>query len=69
VILDHIDPMCSLSLSSVHIALHAVILYLSLIYSDLVLYLVSYAESCSHEYHTCLSIFMMLSLTCVVAKM
>jgi hypothetical protein len=31
VTLDHIDPMCSLSLSSVHIALHAIILHLSLI--------------------------------------
>jgi uncharacterized membrane protein len=31
VTLDHIDHMCFLSLSSVHIALHAVILYLSLI--------------------------------------
>jgi uncharacterized membrane protein len=28
---NHIDPMCSLSLSSVHIALHALILYLSFI--------------------------------------
>jgi hypothetical protein len=28
---DHIDPMCSLSLYSIHIALHALILYLSLI--------------------------------------
>jgi hypothetical protein len=31
VTLDHIDPMCPLSLSSVHIALHDLILYLSLI--------------------------------------
>jgi hypothetical protein len=31
VTLDHIDPMCSLSLSSIHIGLHALILYLSLI--------------------------------------
>jgi hypothetical protein len=31
VILDHIDPMCSLSFSSVHIGMHAFILYLSLI--------------------------------------
>jgi uncharacterized membrane protein len=31
VTLDHIDPMCSLSFSSVHIGLHALILYLSLI--------------------------------------
>jgi hypothetical protein len=32
VILHHIDPMCSLSLSSIHIALHALILYLSLVF-------------------------------------
>jgi hypothetical protein len=31
VTLDHIDPMCSLSLSSVHIGLHALVLYLGLI--------------------------------------
>jgi hypothetical protein len=31
VTLDHIDPMCSLSFSSIHIVLHALILYLSLI--------------------------------------
>jgi uncharacterized membrane protein len=31
VTLDHIDPMCSLSLSSIHIGLHALIKYLSLI--------------------------------------
>jgi hypothetical protein len=31
VALDHIDPMCSLSFSSIHVALHALILYLSLI--------------------------------------
>jgi hypothetical protein len=43
VTLDHIDHMCSLSLSSVHIALHAIILYLSLIFYDLDSYLVSYA--------------------------
>jgi hypothetical protein len=30
VTLDHIDPMCSLSLSSIHSALYALILYLSL---------------------------------------
>jgi hypothetical protein len=29
VTLDHIDPMCSLSFCSVHIGLHALILYLS----------------------------------------
>jgi hypothetical protein len=31
VALDHIDPIRSLSLSSIHIGLHGLILYLSLI--------------------------------------
>jgi hypothetical protein len=31
VTLDHIDRMCSASLSSIHIVLHALILYLSLV--------------------------------------
>jgi uncharacterized membrane protein len=31
VTLDHIDPMCSLSLSSMHIGLQALVLYISLI--------------------------------------
>jgi hypothetical protein len=31
VTLDHIDPMCSLSLSSIHIGPHALIQYLSII--------------------------------------
>jgi hypothetical protein len=34
VILDHIDPMCSLSFSSIHIGLHALILSLSLTLYD-----------------------------------
>jgi hypothetical protein len=29
--LDYVDPMCSLSFSSIHIGLHALILYLNLI--------------------------------------
>jgi hypothetical protein len=43
VTLDHIDHMCSLSFSSIHIILHVLILYLSLILQDLGSYLVSYA--------------------------
>jgi hypothetical protein len=31
VTLDHNDPMCSLSLASIHIGMHALIMYLSLI--------------------------------------
>jgi hypothetical protein len=34
VTLDHIDPMCSLSFSSIHIDLHALLLYLSLIFRN-----------------------------------
>jgi hypothetical protein len=43
VTLDHIDPMCFLSFSSIHTGLHALILNLSLILYDLGSYLVSYA--------------------------
>jgi hypothetical protein len=43
VTLDHIDPMCSLPFSSVHIGMRALILYLSLILKVLGSYLVSYA--------------------------
>jgi hypothetical protein len=42
VTLDHIDSMCS-PFSSIHSGLHAIILYLSLILSDLGSCLVSYA--------------------------
>jgi hypothetical protein len=60
VTLDYIDLLCSLSFSSIHIGLHALILYLSLILYDLRSYLVSYAEPCSHE--GCIS----LSIICDV---
>jgi hypothetical protein len=43
VTLDHIDLMCSLFFCSIHIGLHAVILYLSLILQDLGSYLVNIA--------------------------
>jgi hypothetical protein len=43
VTLDHIDSMCSLSFSSIHIALYALILYLCLILLDLGSHLVSIA--------------------------
>jgi hypothetical protein len=32
VTLDHIDPMCSLSFATIHIGIHALILYLRLIF-------------------------------------
>jgi hypothetical protein len=56
VTLDHIDPMCSLSLSSVHIGMHTSILYLGLILYDFGSYLVSFAYPCSHECHSSVSI-------------
>jgi hypothetical protein len=65
VTLDHIDPMCSLSLSSIHIGLHALILYLSLI-------LRSWVYTCLVMFrHAVMSVvqvfpsFLMLSLACV----
>jgi hypothetical protein len=68
VTLDHIDPMCSLSFSSTHIAMHALILYLTFILRIWV--------------HTCLVMlchavmsvvqvfpsFVMLSLACVFVR-
>jgi hypothetical protein len=43
VTLDHIDLMCSLSFSSIHIGLLALIQYLSLVHENLGSYLISYA--------------------------
>jgi VanZ family protein len=43
VTLNHIDPMFSLSFSSIHISLHALILYLSLIFRIWVLVMLSHA--------------------------
>jgi hypothetical protein len=42
--------------------------YLSLIFWDLSSYLVSYAKPCSHECGTSLSIFIILSLACVIVE-
>jgi hypothetical protein len=66
VTLDHFVPICFLS--SIHIGLHALILYLSLVIKDLGSYLVSYASPSSLECHASLSIFMMLSLTCEMLR-
>jgi hypothetical protein len=62
VTLDHIYPMCSLSFSSIHIGLHALILYLSLIF-----------RICVHTQlvmlsHVVFPSFMMLSLACVFVR-
>jgi hypothetical protein len=67
VTLDHIDPMCSLSLSSIHIALHALILYLSLILRIWVhtwLVMLSVFVSVIQVFPS----FVMLSLACVFVR-
>jgi hypothetical protein len=63
--LDHIDPMCSLSFSSVHIVLHALILYLSLI---LRIWVHTWLVMLSHVVMRDVQVFpsfVMLSLACV----
>jgi hypothetical protein len=67
VTLDYIDPMCSLSLSSIHIALHALILYLSLILRIWVhtwLVMLSVFVSVIQVFPS----FVMLSLACVFVR-
>jgi uncharacterized membrane protein len=68
VTLDHIDPMCSLSLSSIHIGLHALILWLSLILRIWVhtwLVLLSHAVMSVVQVFTSFVIF---SLACVFVR-
>jgi hypothetical protein len=65
VTLDHIDPMCSLCFSSIHIGLHALILYLSLILRIWVHTWLIMLISAVLSHRTSLSIFMMLNLACV----
>jgi hypothetical protein len=65
VILDHIDPMCSLSLSSIHIGLHALILYLSLIFR---IWVHTWLAMLSHTVMSVVQVFpsiVILSLACV----
>jgi hypothetical protein len=65
VTLDHIDPICSLCLSSIHIVLHAFILYLSLIFRIWVYtWVVMLNRAVSSVIQVFLS-FVMLSLACV----
>jgi hypothetical protein len=52
--LDHIDPMCSLSLSGIHIALPALILYLSLILS---IWVHTWLIMLSHEVMSVVQVF------------
>jgi hypothetical protein len=68
VTLDHIDPMCSLSFSSVHIGLHAIILYLSLI---LRIWIQTWLVMLSHEVMRVVQVFpsfVMLSLACAFVR-
>jgi uncharacterized membrane protein len=66
--LDHIDPMCSLSLSSIHIDMHALILYLSLILRILVhTWLVMFSHTVTSVIQV-FPLFVMLSLVCVFVR-
>jgi uncharacterized membrane protein len=68
VTLDHIDPICSLSLSSIHIGLHALILYLSLI---LRIWVHTWLVLLSHAVMSVIQVFpsfVMLCLTCVFVR-
>jgi uncharacterized membrane protein len=65
VTLDHIDPMCSLSLSSIHIVLHAFILYLSLIFR---IWVYTWVVMLNRAVLSVIQVFLsfvMLSLACV----
>jgi hypothetical protein len=63
--LDHINPMCSLSFSSIHIGMYALILYLILVLMIWVHTWLVMLSPAVLNHHTSLSIFMMLSLACV----
>jgi hypothetical protein len=68
VTLDHIDPMCSLSLSSIHIGMHALIQYLSLI---LRIWVHTWLVLLSHAVMSIVKVFpsfVILSLACVFVR-
>jgi uncharacterized membrane protein len=68
VTLDHIDPMCSLSLSSIHIGLHALILYQSFILS---IWVHAWLVMLSHPVMSVIHIFpsfVMLRLACIFVR-
>jgi hypothetical protein len=68
VTLDHIDPMCSPSFSSIHIGLRALILYLSLI---LRIWVHTWLVLLSHAVMSVIQVFlsfMKLSLPCVFVR-
>jgi hypothetical protein len=65
VTLDHIDPKCSLSFSSIHICMHALILSLSLI---LRIWVYTWLVMLSHAVMSVIQVFPsfeMLSFVCV----
>jgi hypothetical protein len=65
---DHIDPMCSFSPSSVHIGLHTLILYLSLI---LRIWVHTWLVMLSNAVMSVVQVFpsfVMLSLACVFVR-
>jgi hypothetical protein len=68
VTLDHIDPMCSLSFSSIHIVMHALILYLGL---TLEIWVDTWLVMLSHAVMTVIQVFpsfVMVSLACVFVR-
>jgi uncharacterized membrane protein len=68
VTLDHIDLTCSLSLSSIHIGMHALIMYLSLI---LRVWVHTWLVMLSHAVLSVIQVFpsfVMLSLACVFVR-
>jgi uncharacterized membrane protein len=68
VTLDRIDPMCSLSFSSIHIGMHPLILYLSLI---LRIWVYTWLVMLSHAVMSVVQVFpsfAMLSLACVFVR-
>jgi hypothetical protein len=68
VTLDHIDLTCSLSLSSIHIGMHALIMYLSLI---LRVWVHTWLVMLSHAVLSVVQVFpsfVMLSLACVFVR-
>jgi uncharacterized membrane protein len=68
VTLDHIDHMCSLSFSSIHIGMHALILYLILILRN---WVHTWLVMLSHAVISVVQVlpsFVMLSLACVFVR-
>jgi hypothetical protein len=68
VTLDHIHPMCSLSISSIQIGLHALILYLSLLHR---IWVHTWLVTVSHAVMSVIQVFpsfVILSLACVFVR-